>query len=474
MADGTPPAVVVWAPQKGPQSSLLTCPIFEVFYGGARGGGKTDGMLGEWAVHAGKYGEHAVGVFFRRELTQLDEAIERSKQIYSKLGADWSEQKKQWSFRNGARLKFRYLDRDTDAENYQGHSYTRVYFEELTNFPDSGPVMKLKATLRSANAVPCRFRATGNPGGPGHHWVRARYIDPAPHGYKVVTEDCLSRVFIPSKLSDNPKLTDSDPTYVNRLKQSGSEKLVAAWLDGDWSVIEGAFFSEWSSKLHVLQPFGIPASWHRFRSFDWGSAKPFSVGWWAIVEDDTKRPEGNLPRGAMVRYREWYGAKAPNVGLKMTAEEVASGIVTREKGDTKKTMLGVADPSIFAEDGGPSIAERMYPAIWTRADNRRVAAKGALGGWDQLRSRLKGEGGRPMIYTFSTCIDSIRTIPLLQHDKNKAEDLDSDAEDHAGDEWRYACMSRPYKPRVDASVPARKDSWGKAFTPIEENSWKVA
>jgi len=428
-------------------------------------------MLGEWAAHAGKYGEHAVGVFFRRELTQLDEAIERSKQIYSKLRAEWSEQKKQWTFPNGARLKFRYLERDADAENYQGHSYTRVYFEELTNFPDQGPVMKLKATLRSANGVPCRFRATGNPGGPGHHWVRARYIDPAPRGYKVITEDGLSRVFIPSKLSDNPRLTDSDPTYVNRLRQSGSAKLVSAWLDGDWSVVEGAFFSEWSSQQHVISPFRIPDDWHRFRSFDWGSARPFSVGWWAMVGDETKLADRSLPRGAMVRYREWYGASAPNVGLKLTAEEVAHGIILREKNDGKN-MLGVADPSIFAENGGPSIAQRMHPVLWRAGDNKRIAQKGAMGGWDQLRARLKGEEGRPMIYVFSTCTDSIRTIPLLQHDANRPEDVDSDGEDHAGDDWRYACMSRPYTPPgAKTETKKKRDKW--AMEPEQEDSWRT-
>lgn len=471
MADGAGATVVVWGPQPGPQTALLTCPVFEVFYGGARGGGKTDGMLGEWAVHAGRYGEHAVGVFFRRELTQLDEAIERSKQIYGRLGAEWTDQKKQWTFSNGARLKFRYLDRDADAENYQGHNYTRVYFEELTNFPDPGPVMKLKATLRSANGVPCRFRATGNPGGPGHHWVRARYIDPAPRGYKVITDDGLDRVFIPSKLADNPKLTDSDPTYVNRLKQSGSAKLVAAWLDGDWSVIEGAFFSEWSSFKHVIEPFTIPASWHRFRSFDWGSAKPFSCGWWAVVTDDYQQASGVLPRGAMVRYREWYGSSAPNVGLKLTAEEVAAGILKKEKNDG--SMYGVADPAIFSEDGGPSIAHRMLPAVWKRGDNRRVGTKGAMGGWDQMRARLKGDGDRPMIYTFATCIDSIRTIPLLQHDKDRAEDVDSDGEDHAADEWRYACMSRPYTPPRAVAVKKGMDRWG-TDEQSEEGSWRVA
>lgn len=444
---------VIWSPQPGPQRALLECPVFEVFYGGARGGGKTDGMLGEWAFHAHAHEDAANGVFFRRELTQLDEAIARSHELYAPVGADWNEQKKTWVFPNGARLKFRYLDRDSHAEAYQGHSYTRIYFEELTNFPDPKPVMKLKATLRSAKGVPCCFRATGNPGGPGHQWVRERYITPAPAGFKVIEDaDGLRRVFIPARLQDNPILLDSDPTYVARIKQSGSEQLVKAWLEGDWNVIEGAYFDCWSTAQHVIRPCELPEWWFRFRSMDWGSAKPFSVGWWAVAGEDWLTPDGAwIPKGALIRYREWYGAKEPNVGLKLTAEEVGQGIVSRETGED--INHGVIDPAAFAEDGGPSIAERLYKqgAKFRRADNKRVGVRGAMGGWDMMRARLKGQdfgepmGQRPMVYVFSTCGDTIRTVPALQHDEKRPEDVDTEQEDHAADEFRYACMSRPWQ-----------------------------
>ena len=105
---------------------------------------------------------------------------------------------------------------------------------------------------------------------------------------------------------------------------------------GDWTVIEGAYFDCWRYEQHVVQPFEVPAHWARFRAMDWGSAKPFSVGWWAIVSDDhyVPRAEGSpdrlLTRGALVRYREWYGAASPNVGLKMTAEAVGAGMAQRE------------------------------------------------------------------------------------------------------------------------------------------------
>lgn len=458
---------VIWRPQHGPQASLVSCPVYEVFYGGARGGGKTDAMIGgDWPLHAQRYGKYAKGIFFRRELPQLEAAIERSKEIYFRIGAQWNEQKKSWRFPNGALLKFRPLERDSDAEKYQGHDYTRVYFEELTNYPDPKPVMKIKATLRSGAGVPIGFRATGNPGGPGHNWVKARYIDPCPSGFKVMRdEEGLERVFIPAKLKDNRILTENDPLYIARLKQSGSEQLVRAWLEGDWNVIDGAFFDCWSSKL-IIKPFSIPEHWTRFGSFDWGSARPFSFGWWAVASEDYIHNGARIPKNALIRYREWYGASAPNVGLKLTAEQVGEGI---KKRTPEKMHYYVADPAIFAEDGGPSIAERMG-IPFRRADNKRVSSRGAMGGWDQMRNRMKGEDDRPMLYCFDTCIDSIRTIPVLQHDEKKPEDLDTTAEDHAADEWRYACMSRPYM-RLLSSEDKHENDGYTDFDNEGDDSW---
>ena len=460
-------ADIVWSPQAGPQAALVKCPVYEILFGGARGGGKTDAMIGgDWPIHAQKYGQYAKGIFFRRELPQLEAAIERSKEIYFRLGAEWNEQKKTWRFPNGALLKFRPLERDADAEKYQGHDYTRVYFEELTNYPDPKPVMKIKGTLRSGKGVPVGFRATANPGGPGHNWVKARYIDPAPSGWEILPDDNgLERVFIPSKLSDNKILTDEDPLYVARLKETGSEQLVKAWLDGDWNVIDGAFFDCWSQDM-ILRPFSIPSHWTKFVSFDWGSARPFSVGWWAVASEDYIHAGQRIPKNALVRYREWYGAKAPNVGIKLTAEQVGQGIRDRE---SESINYYIADPAIFAEDGGPSIAERMK-IPFRRADNKRVSSRGAMGGWDQMRNRMVGEDGRPMLYVFSTCIDSIRTIPVLQHDQSKPEDLDTNAEDHAADEWRYGCMSRPYSRPLEQE-PIPDDDGYSDFDDDGDDSW---
>ena len=392
----------------------------------------------------------------RRSRTELYDTIERSRELYTKLRATFNETEKLWRFPNGARLRFAYLENDSDAEKYQGHAYTRVYVEEIGNFPNPAPIMKLMATLRSSAGVPVGFRATANPGGPGHQWVRGRYIDPAPLGYQVIcdSESGLERVYIPARVSDNRLLLDNDPGYISRLKASGSPELVRAWLEGDWSVVTGAYFSEFSVTRHVIAPFEIPKHWVRFRAMDWGSAKPFSVGWYAVSDGEMTE----YPRGAIIKYREWYGMKpnSPNVGLKLTAEQVADGILEREV-EGEKIDMSVIDPAAFAQDGGPSIAERIAGrgVFFHRADNARVGPRGAMGGWDLLRARLVGEDDKPMLFFFSTCTHTIRTLPALQHDEKRPEDVDTDGEDHAGDETRYACSARPWVRAIEKPKPLK-------------------
>ena len=486
---------ISWRPQLGPQTALVECQCPEIFYGGSRGGGKTDGMIGKNALKAAKYGKAQKGIFFRKTLPQLEVAIERCKEIYLPLKWSWGEQKKTFTSPEGATLKFRYLEKDADAEQYQGMDFSDIYLEELTNWESPKVINRLRATLRSANGVPCQLHGTGNPGGPGHHWVKARYIDPCPAGYKTQTEtlpndSVHSYVFIPAKLKDNQKLVENDPNYENNLYLSGSEALVRAWLLGDWNVVEGAFFDCWSPKM-VHRPFIVPNGWTRVVSFDWGSAKPFSVGWWAIVSDDYTTDAGVLlPRGYALRYREWYGAKAPNVGLKMTAEAVGDGI---RKKTNEKINDWIADPAAFKEDGGPSHIERMrngsnrfdktkIPLNFRRADNTRVGRDGFMGGWDQLRAYMVGtrtfddngilrDDGWPMLGTFNTNKDFIRTMPMLQHDSNNIEDLDTKSEDHIADDSRYFAMSRPLIARSPTDNVVHTDCWGRRQA---TSGWKTA
>jgi hypothetical protein len=428
-------------------------------------------VLGKYALKAKRYGKHFNAVFFRRELPMLDDAVERSQEIYGALGAQWQDHKKTWRFPWGGRLRFRPLESVRDAEKYQGQNLTDACVEEAGQYPDPAPIDRLNGVLRSAHGVPTQLLLTGNPGGPGQGWIKARYVDPAPMGMKVLVRKLPNGrqhryVFIPSKVENNRILLAADPEYISRLYLVGSQELVDAWLTGDWSAIEGAFFPEFSLARHVVAPRELPKHWTRFRAMDWGSAKPFSVGWYAV--SDGELPQ--FPRGALVKYREWYGMREghPNVGLKLTAEEVGDGIKEREKGES--IAYGVLDPSAFAEDGGPSIASRMG-VYFRAADNKRVATAGAMGGWDQLRSRLKGEDDKPMLYLFSTCTHTVRTLPMMQHDPVRAEDMDSDGEDHAADETRYACMSRPY---VTAGKKAKVEKPSDYDDDKDEDSWKVA
>lgn len=467
---------IIWEPQPK-QAEFMTCPADEVGFGGARGGGKSDAVVGDWASHEDKYGSSAIGMAFRRERTQLVELIERAKQILIPIGHKWHEQDKFFRGPQGGRLRFTYLERDADADAYQGHSYTRLYPEEMGTFPTEAPINKLQATLRSGNGVPCQMKSTTNPGGPGHNWVKERYrLGTHPRGYEPFkfeftnpfTKKAVSRtrIFIPSRVEDNKFLGDE---YVAGLYMAGSESLVRAWLFGDWDIVEGAFFDKWRVDRNVIEPFAIPVHWLRFVSMDWGFASPASVGWWAIASEDTEVAKGLwLPRGGMVRYREWY------VTERLTAPDLAAGILEREKGageirnadamegySNRTIAYGVLDPSAFATDGGPSIAEQMARAgvMFRPADNKRVSTgkgRGAYGGWDQMRMRIVGESeDRPMIVVFSTCTDFIRTIPVLQHDRDKPEDLDTDAEDHVADDARYACMSRPWARTLPNDPPGK-------------------
>lgn len=465
---------VVWQPQPGPQKALVDCPFPEIFFGGARGGGKTDGVLGNWALKEQKYGAHFNAIMFRRTTVSSEDAIERSKQIYRPLGGEFNESKLIWRMPNGGRVSFRYLDGVRDADEYQGRNVTDVWIEEAGQYPDSAPIDRLFAVLRSSAGVPVQMVLTANPGGAGQFWLRERYgLHPFPAEPKVLTRklgngSIHKMAVIPSRIQDNQIVMRADPGYIDRLHMVGSAQLVKAWLKGDWSAVEGAFFSEWDQDRHVIEPFEIPSDWTRFRSMDWGFAKPFSVGWWAVAGDDT----GLIPRGALIRYREWYGCVdgKPNTGLRLTAKEVARGIKDRETGE--HVSYGVLDPAAFSQDGGPSHAEEMHAegVLFRPADNKRVPSQGAIGGWNQMRQRLRGEiasrsgettirYGRPMMFVFDTCRDFVRTVPVLQHDPRRPEDLDTEAEDHIADEARYGCMSRPYTPSQAPKKPVNKPTY---------------
>lgn len=437
---------IIWQPQSGPQEAAILCEEDDLLFGGARGGGKTDYIIGDWLVHNEKYGGSTAGVIIRRTYPQLQEILKRSHEIYPKVGAVYKVAEKKWVFPNGGVLYLRHFEGNDAFEDMQGWNLTRLYVDEMGQFPSSEPLDKLKASLRNKEGVPVGFRATANPGGAGHHWIKSRYIDAAPAGYTLLKSGKGQyRVFIPSKVTDNKILLDNDPNYVERLKGIGSPELIRAWLDGDWSVIQGAYFPEFSYDKHVVRPEVLPKEWLRFKAMDWGSSAPFAVLWFAVSDGDY----GIYPKNSLVVYREWYGGK-DGKGWKLPISEVARGIKSMElRGETRYSVI---DPAAFKEEGGPSIAEGLskYGVNFRRADNARVA------GWTEIRNRLVGTNDRPTLYIFDTCPNLIRTLPSMQHDDRRPEDLDTTGDDHMVDCLRYGIMSRPW-----ISRPSSDDEKGK-------------
>lgn len=457
----------------------------EILYGGAAGGGKSHLMR----MAALTWCSEIPGLqvyLFRRIRDDLVKNHVEGPNGFREFLAGWVEcgfvkiVEDEIRFWNGSKIYLCHCKDEKDRFKYQGAEIHVLLVDELTHFTD-----KIYRFLRNrvrmvGITTPEKYKGRfpriicgANPGGIGHQFVKMTFIDGV-EPLRVVTspdsEGGMRRQYIPARLEDNPSMSSNDPGYEKRLAGLGSDSLVRAMRWGDWSVVEGAFFDNFSEKRHVLSPFPLPEDWLRFRAGDWGSAKPFSFGWYAVAGDDHVTPCGKrIPRGALVKYREWYGCRKdahgkfiPDTGVKKTAEEVADGISARDFDDD--LSYGVLDPAAFNQDGGPSIAERMAnKGVWfRRADNKRVTQRGAMGGWDQMRSRLNGdEDGDPMLFFFTNCIHSIRTIPALQHDEDKPEDLDTTAEDHAADETRYACMSRPWvpvkpeeKPQISGFQPA--------------------
>lgn len=468
----------MWYPQHGPQTDAIEADwCDEVFYGGERGGGKSDFQLGYQEDGALEYRNRWRGIMFRRTYPELEELQARATEVFPGEGAQFKVQPSAgfpfsncWYWPSGATVKMRFIESEKDYGRYHGHQYTGISFDEVTEYPTSSGLLKMLSTLRSPYGVPCTMRATGNPGGIGHVWVKQRYISAAPPMTPYTDpETGFTRMFIPSRMSDNQILLKADPGYRSRILAAtgGNDALRKAWLEGDWNIVAGAFFDNWGPQ-HVIPVWAPPEKWTRFRSMDWGSARPFSIGWWCVVPDDTWQTfkdgsERLLKRGALVRYREWYGCKPgePNTGLKLDAEEVARGIKQREAHETIDEAMSVADPSMWKQDGGPSIAERMHRAMegntgpkFRPADNTRVA------GWQQVRARLNGEDDHPLMLVTANCLDFLRTFPAAQHDTARIEDIDTEGEDHVLDDVRYACMARP----LSRMAKPRSLSGPKPFT----------
>jgi hypothetical protein len=437
---------VIFAPNEGPQTEFLAASEREVLYGGAAGGGKSYGLLADPMRYFSN--PNFNGLILRRTNDELRELIWKSQELYPKAfqGARWAEKKSQWTFPSGAKLWLTYLERDQDVLRYQGQAFSYVAFDELTQYPTPFAWNYMRSRLRTTDpTLPIYMRATTNPGGSGHGWVKRMFIDPAPANTKFVAKDLDSgedlvfpeghekageplfyRRFIPASLKDNPYLMEGGQYEANLLSLPEMQR--RQLLEGDWAVADGAAFPEFRQSVHVVEPFDIPPDWRRFRSCDFGYSSYSAVHWFAIDPNyDT-----------LVCYRELYLSKH-------TGRDLAKAVLEAE--GSERIDYGILDSSCWHNRGqiGPSIAEEMISmgCRWRPSDRTNGAR---IAGKNRLHEVLKvdQDTGQAGIVFFNTCRQIIADLPIIPSDPRGSDDIDPRyASDHAYDSVRYAVMSRP-------------------------------
>ena len=426
---------------------------FECFFGGAKSPGKTDCLIMEAArfYHVPKY--HAV--ILRRTFPRLQEIIDRCWTWYPKIGGSYRATEHRWYFEGGAKISLGHCQNEADKHNYHGKEYQYIGFDELTEFTESQYLFIMAQARKAFQGVPLRIRATSNPGGIGHSWVKRRFVDITTPGEVYIDPATgQSRLFIPATVYDNPTIMENDPMYVRRLEALPPIER-RRFLLGDWAVAEGQVFSELSQQTHGAEPFPIPAEWEKFMVFDWGYSRPWCALWFAVDFD-----------GVMYLYREKYGMVDgdPNRGARQTNTEICREI---HKCEQEKMNFRVADPACWGPTKikgsnqvlGPSFVEDASKEglFFLKADNDRIR------GVQQMHQRLKIEeitdrdgiviDERVNFIAFNDLGRFWEEMQDLYEDPNDPELYDTDQPDEGADCFRYATMSRPIIPKRRINEP---------------------
>jgi len=436
---------VIFQPNPGPQTEFLSASEQEVLYGGAAGGGKSYAMLADPVRNFTN--EHAKMLLVRKTTEELRELVAVSKMLYPKAipGIKFLERDKTWVAPSGASLWMSYLDSDDDVTRYQGQAYSWIGFDELTQWASPYAWNYMRSRLRTTKDSGLKLyqRATTNPGGAGHSWVKKTFIDPSPPNRSFWARDMetdeillwpkgsikegqplFKRRFIPATLFDNPYLAEDGMYEANLLSLPEYQR--KQLLEGNWDAAEGAAFAEFNRKLHVIEPFDIPNNWPRFRAADYGYSSHSGVLWFAVAPSDQ-----------LIVYRELYVSK-------VLAEDLADMVLEQESGE--RMRYGVLDSSLWHKRGdtGPSIAERMIirGCRWRPADRSRGSR---IAGKNEVHRRLQIDPytEEPRMLIFNNCRNLISQLPSLPLSKTNSEDVDTHSEDHLYDALRYGVMTRP-------------------------------
>jgi phage terminase large subunit len=318
-----------------------------------------------------------------------------------------------------------------DPSKYLSAEFASVAFDELTQVQEQQyDFIQTRIRWPGLPSAEYGTRSGTNPGGPGHGWVRRRWLDRV----FMENEREADYAFVPARASDNPHLPAGYHASLDHLP----ETMRAAYRDGSWEQFEGQVFREWNPSVHVVKPFDISPQWPRFRAVDYGFAAPSAVGWFAQDAADPRR---------VYLYRELYErGKGP--------AELAEAIASLTPGG-EQIVSTIADPSLFRknEQTRRTNAEEMG----RNGVHCRPGHNDRLSGWRRLHDYLRVEGEGPFLKVFTICPHTIRTLPALVYSKTRSEDVDTQAEDHCADMIRYFLMSRESMkvttPLPDEEVP---------------------